>query len=146
MNFEIALCIFEKLSAVCLHFWKVVSCLFTFQVSPHTALELLDCKYADPLVRQKAVEWLNQMSDEDMGQYMLQLVQTLKYEPYLGTWPLSAVCLHFWRKKCQLFVDTLKIWACFVYIFRMKAVFVYTFEKWQQLFVYIFEKWCCLLT
>ena len=46
-----------------------------------TALELLDCKYADPTVRRRAVEWLEGMSDEDLAQYLLQLVQTLKYEP-----------------------------------------------------------------
>ena len=61
-------------------------------VSPHTALELLDCKYADPTVRQKAVDWLNQMTDEEIGQYMLQLVQTLKYEPYLDN-PLCRLLL-----------------------------------------------------
>ena len=66
--------------------------IFFFQVKPHTALELLDCKYADPLVRQKAVQWLDTMSDEDMGQYMLQLVQTLKYEPYLDN-PLARLLL-----------------------------------------------------
>ena len=48
-----------------------------------TALELLDCKFPDPLVRSRAVEWLSSMSDEDLAQYLLQLVQTLKYEPYL---------------------------------------------------------------
>ena len=84
-----------------------------FQVGPHTALELLDCKYADPEVRKKAVEWLNQMSDEDMGQYMLQLVQTLKYEPYLDN-PLARLLLRrvllnrklghffFWHVKSEL--------------------------------------------
>lgn len=83
------------------------------QVSPHTALELLDCKYADPIIRQKAVEWLNAMTDEDMGQYMLQLVQTLKYEPYLDN-PLARLLLRrvllnrklghffFWHVKSEL--------------------------------------------
>ena len=61
-------------------------------VSPHTALELLDCKFADPTVRQKAVEWLESMSDEDVSQYLMQLVQTLKYEPYLNN-PLSNLLL-----------------------------------------------------
>jgi len=82
-------------------------------VGPHTALELLDCKYADPLVRNQAVDWLNQMSDEDMGQYMLQLVQTLKYEPYLDN-PLARLLLRrvllnrklghffFWHVKSEL--------------------------------------------
>ncbi len=52
--------------------------------SLQTALELLDCKYADPRVRGLAVSWLDQsMSDEDVAQYLMQLVQTVKYEPHL---------------------------------------------------------------
>ncbi|XP_064459270.1 phosphatidylinositol 4,5-bisphosphate 3-kinase catalytic subunit alpha isoform-like [Ornithodoros turicata] len=54
------------------------------QVSPETALELLDCKYADLFVRKHAVRWLDQsLSDELLSRYLLQLVQVLKYEPYL---------------------------------------------------------------
>ncbi|KAM7311039.1 phosphatidylinositol 4,5-bisphosphate 3-kinase catalytic subunit alpha isoform [Ixodes scapularis] len=54
------------------------------QVSPETALELLDCKYADMFVRKYAVAWLDvSLSDELLSQYLLQLVQVLKYEPYL---------------------------------------------------------------
>ena len=49
------------------------------QVSIQTSLELLDCKYADLRVRARAVMWLdNTLSDEELGQYLLQLVQTLK--------------------------------------------------------------------
>jgi len=55
------------------------------KVSARTALELLDCKYADPRVRYHAVQWLGEaMSDEDIAQYLMQLVQTLKYEPHLS--------------------------------------------------------------
>ena len=83
------------------------------KVSPQTALELLDCKYSDPLVRQLAVAWLSDMSDEDLSQYLLQLVQTLKYEPYLDN-SLSHLLLRrallnrkighffFWHLKCEL--------------------------------------------
>ena len=43
--------------------------------------ELLDCKYANLTVRTRAVEWLDRpLSDEKLGQYLLQLVQTLKFE------------------------------------------------------------------
>lgn len=46
------------------------------QVSPETALELLDCKYADMFVRKHAVSWLDvSLSDELLSQYLLQLVQ-----------------------------------------------------------------------
>ena len=49
------------------------------QVSTQTSLELLDCKYADLTIRTKAVQWLDvTLSDEELGQYLLQLVQTLK--------------------------------------------------------------------
>ena len=49
------------------------------QVSTQTSLVLLDCKYADLRVRARAVMWLdNTLSDEELGQYLLQLVQTLK--------------------------------------------------------------------
>ena len=49
------------------------------QVSTQTSLELLDCKYADLRVRARAVMWLdNTLSDEELGQYLLQLVQKLK--------------------------------------------------------------------
>ena len=82
-------------------------------VSPLTALELLDCKYGDPMVRRLAVQWLDAMSDEDLSQYLLQLVQTLKYEPYLDN-PLSRLLLRrallnrkighifFWHLRCEL--------------------------------------------
>ena len=53
-------------------------------VSPETALELLDCKYADPYVRKLAVRWLDKsLTSDALSQFLLQLVQTLKYEPYL---------------------------------------------------------------
>ena len=83
------------------------------EIPPQSALELLDCKYADPTVRALAVVWLDKMSDEDLAQYLLQLVQTLKYEPYLNN-PLSNLLLKrallnrkighffFWHLKSEL--------------------------------------------
>lgn len=53
-------------------------------VSPQTALEMLDCKYADLTVRRMAVHWLDELfTDDKLSQYLLQLVQVLKYEPFL---------------------------------------------------------------
>ena len=53
------------------------------QVKVETALELLDCKYSDNFVRKQAVKWLERsITDEQLYQYLLQLVQVLKYEPY----------------------------------------------------------------
>ncbi|XP_006001345.1 phosphatidylinositol 4,5-bisphosphate 3-kinase catalytic subunit beta isoform [Latimeria chalumnae] len=53
------------------------------KLSPRDALELLDFNYPDQYVREYAVGCLKQMSDEELSQYLLQLVQVLKYEPYL---------------------------------------------------------------
>ncbi|ELU18517.1 hypothetical protein CAPTEDRAFT_18019 [Capitella teleta] len=52
-------------------------------LEPEQALELLDCQYADKAVRSYAVKCLMKMSDRQLCQYLLQLVQVLKYELYL---------------------------------------------------------------
>jgi len=82
-------------------------------VSIQTALELLDCKYADLTVRRYAVIWLENLSDEDLGQYLLQLVQTLKFEQYIDN-PLTRFLLRralmnrkighffFWHLKSEM--------------------------------------------
>ncbi|XP_028178666.1 phosphatidylinositol 4,5-bisphosphate 3-kinase catalytic subunit delta isoform [Ostrinia furnacalis] len=48
-----------------------------------SALELLDYAYADAAVRSFAVKCLEEISDEDLLLYLLQLVQALKHECYL---------------------------------------------------------------
>uniref|UniRef100_A0A671F0L9 Phosphatidylinositol 4,5-bisphosphate 3-kinase catalytic subunit beta isoform n=1 Tax=Rhinolophus ferrumequinum TaxID=59479 RepID=A0A671F0L9_RHIFE len=53
------------------------------KLPPREALELLDFNYPDQYVREYAVGCLRQMSDEELAQYLLQLVQVLKYEPFL---------------------------------------------------------------
>lgn len=90
------------------------------RVSPMCALELLDCKYADQTVRRKAVKWLESMSDEDLAQYLLQLVQTLKYEPYLNN-SLSQLLLSrsllnrkighffFWHLRSELHLPSVLV-------------------------------------
>ncbi|XP_062843396.1 phosphatidylinositol 4,5-bisphosphate 3-kinase catalytic subunit beta isoform [Trichomycterus rosablanca] len=52
------------------------------KLSPRDALELLDFNYPDQYVRMFAVGCLQDMSDEELSQYLLQLVQVLRYEPY----------------------------------------------------------------
>ncbi|XP_054159781.1 phosphatidylinositol 4,5-bisphosphate 3-kinase catalytic subunit alpha isoform-like [Oppia nitens] len=53
------------------------------KIKVETALELLDCKYTDLKVRSYAVKWLDTgLSDDHLLQYLLQLVQVLKKEPY----------------------------------------------------------------
>lgn len=56
------------------------------KVKVETALELFDCKYVDPYVRRFAVNWLDEgLTDDLLLQYLLQLVQVLKKEPYLAS-------------------------------------------------------------
>ncbi|KAJ8256327.1 hypothetical protein COCON_G00184790 [Conger conger] len=52
------------------------------KLSPRDALELLDFNYPDQYVREYAVACLRLMSDDELSQYLLQLVQVLRYEPY----------------------------------------------------------------
>ncbi|XP_028320340.1 phosphatidylinositol 4,5-bisphosphate 3-kinase catalytic subunit beta isoform isoform X2 [Gouania willdenowi] len=52
------------------------------KLSPRDALELLDFNYPDQYVREYAVGCLRDISDEELLQYLLQLVQVLRYEPY----------------------------------------------------------------
>lgn len=53
------------------------------KLEPEVALELLDYTYADKEVRKIAVRCIEKMSDSEIQQYLLQLVQVLKYESYL---------------------------------------------------------------
>ncbi|XP_076874569.1 phosphatidylinositol 4,5-bisphosphate 3-kinase catalytic subunit delta isoform isoform X2 [Brachyhypopomus gauderio] len=50
---------------------------------PLHALELLDYTFPDPHVRSFTTRCLRKLSDEELFQYLLQLVQVLKYESYL---------------------------------------------------------------
>jgi hypothetical protein len=49
---------------------------------PEQALQLLDYKHADCVVRSYAVQCLDQCSDTELCLYALQLVQALKFEPF----------------------------------------------------------------
>lgn len=49
---------------------------------PFDALILLDANYPDPMVRSFAVHVLNKLSDSELAQVLIQLVQCLKYEPH----------------------------------------------------------------
>eukprot|EP01114_Cavostelium_apophysatum_P016118 TRINITY_DN4532_c0_g2_i2.p1 TRINITY_DN4532_c0_g2~~TRINITY_DN4532_c0_g2_i2.p1 ORF type:complete len:1434 (+),score=438.70 TRINITY_DN4532_c0_g2_i2:87-4388(+) len=51
-------------------------------INPVDALELLDSKFGDAKVRSFAVQCLEALSDDELLDYLLQLVQVLKYEPY----------------------------------------------------------------
>ncbi|XP_037320033.2 phosphatidylinositol 4,5-bisphosphate 3-kinase catalytic subunit beta isoform [Pungitius pungitius] len=66
------------------------------KLSPRDALELLDFNYPDQYVRKWAVGCLQDMSEEELSQYLLQLVQVLRYEPYY-----DCALTHFLLERAQ---------------------------------------------
>ncbi|XP_069774535.1 phosphatidylinositol 4,5-bisphosphate 3-kinase catalytic subunit delta isoform isoform X2 [Narcine bancroftii] len=63
---------------------QVISLLQSWKKLPAlNALELLDYSFPCRFVRSLAIDCLRKLSDEELFQYLLQLVQVLKYEPYL---------------------------------------------------------------
>ncbi|XP_061678139.1 phosphatidylinositol 4-phosphate 3-kinase C2 domain-containing subunit alpha [Syngnathoides biaculeatus] len=50
---------------------------------PVTALELLDSKFADTEVRRVAVSWVEGSTDDELADYLPQLVQAIKFECHL---------------------------------------------------------------
>lgn len=55
-------------------------------------LEFLDIRYADPVVRELAIQKLSYLDDQRLSEILLQLVQVLKYEPYHDS-PLARFLL-----------------------------------------------------
>ena len=51
-------------------------------LSPVLALGLLNAKFPDIIVRTYAVKWFSAVSESELCEYLPQLVQALKYEPY----------------------------------------------------------------
>uniref|UniRef100_A0A8D3BCK6 Phosphatidylinositol 3-kinase catalytic subunit type 3 n=1 Tax=Scophthalmus maximus TaxID=52904 RepID=A0A8D3BCK6_SCOMX len=83
-------------------------------IRPEQAMELLDCNYPDPVVRHFAVRCLDKyLTDDKLSQYLIQLVQVLKYEQYLDN-PLARFLLKkaltnqkighffFWHLKSEM--------------------------------------------
>lgn len=62
-------------------------------IKPEQAMELLDCNFPDPMIREFAVKCLEKyLTDDKLSQYLIQLVQVLKYEQYLDN-PLARFLL-----------------------------------------------------
>ncbi|XP_068136641.1 phosphatidylinositol 4,5-bisphosphate 3-kinase catalytic subunit beta isoform isoform X2 [Hyperolius riggenbachi] len=90
------------------------------RLPPRDALELLDFNYPDQYVREYAVNCLKSMSDEELSQYLLQLVQVLKYEPFLDC-ALSRFLLQralanrrigqflFWHLRAEVHIPTVSV-------------------------------------
>uniref|UniRef100_A0A3P8PFU7 Phosphatidylinositol 4,5-bisphosphate 3-kinase catalytic subunit alpha isoform n=1 Tax=Astatotilapia calliptera TaxID=8154 RepID=A0A3P8PFU7_ASTCA len=83
-------------------------------IKPEQAMELLDCNFPDPMVREFAVKCLEKyLTDDKLSQYLIQLVQVLKYEQYLDN-PLARFLLKkaltnqrighffFWHLKSEM--------------------------------------------
>jgi hypothetical protein len=51
-------------------------------LEPMLALQLLDHRFPDPRVRAYAVQCLGSLTDDELRRYLLQLTQTLKFEPF----------------------------------------------------------------
>uniref|UniRef100_A0A7S2X6Q4 Phosphatidylinositol 3-kinase n=1 Tax=Lotharella oceanica TaxID=641309 RepID=A0A7S2X6Q4_9EUKA len=61
-------------------------------LDPNLALQFLDFRFSDPLVRDYAVNHLKRLADSELRMYLLQLVQCLKFESYHDS-PLSRFLL-----------------------------------------------------
>lgn len=56
-------------------------------MEPESALELLDCNFPDPMVREFTLRCLVQsLSDDKLSQYLLQLVQVRSHIPSSLCW------------------------------------------------------------
>ncbi|XP_041377444.1 LOW QUALITY PROTEIN: phosphatidylinositol 4,5-bisphosphate 3-kinase catalytic subunit alpha isoform-like [Gigantopelta aegis] len=90
-------------------------------VSPEIALELMDCSYSDLRVRSFAVKCLDKgLTDEKLSLYLLQLVQALKFEPYLDS-PMTKFLLKrallsqrignffFWHLKSEMHQTSIRL-------------------------------------
>lgn len=56
---------------------------------PEQAMQLLDRRFNDPKIRAYAVHCLEELKDEELSLYMLQLCQQLKFEVIV----MHVVCL-----------------------------------------------------
>ncbi|KAI6655886.1 Phosphatidylinositol 4,5-bisphosphate 3-kinase catalytic subunit alpha isoform-like [Oopsacas minuta] len=91
------------------------------EISINTALELLDYSFADRSVRDFAVKNLSQqLTDDYFAEYLLQLVQVLKYEPYLycslavmllekSLWNAHIGHFLFWHLRAEMHLPELSV-------------------------------------
>eukprot|EP00475_Leptophrys_vorax_P005739 TRINITY_DN13463_c0_g1_i2.p1 TRINITY_DN13463_c0_g1~~TRINITY_DN13463_c0_g1_i2.p1 ORF type:complete len:775 (+),score=162.06 TRINITY_DN13463_c0_g1_i2:283-2325(+) len=93
--------------------------------SPVHAIELLDVRYADYSVRAYAVKLLYVLKDDQLRLLLLQLVQTLKFEPYHDS-PLTRLLIDrslrnpftvghflFWHLKAEMYqIEHTERYAC----------------------------------
>ncbi|XP_061637533.1 phosphatidylinositol 4,5-bisphosphate 3-kinase catalytic subunit delta isoform isoform X3 [Phyllopteryx taeniolatus] len=84
------------------------------------ALELLDYSFPDPAVRSFTIRCLRKLSDDELLQYLIQLVQVLKYESYLDcdltTFLLERAIFNrrighylFWHLRSEIHVPSVSL-------------------------------------
>uniref|UniRef100_A0A3B3Y8H3 phosphatidylinositol-4,5-bisphosphate 3-kinase n=1 Tax=Poecilia mexicana TaxID=48701 RepID=A0A3B3Y8H3_9TELE len=100
---------------------KMVSLLKSWPELPAIqALELLDYSFPDPAVRYFTIRCLKKLSDDELLQYLIQLVQVLKYESYLDcdltTFLLERALSNrrighflFWHLKSEIHVASVSL-------------------------------------
>ncbi|XP_061689826.1 phosphatidylinositol 4,5-bisphosphate 3-kinase catalytic subunit delta isoform isoform X2 [Syngnathoides biaculeatus] len=85
-----------------------------------SALELLDYSFPDPAVRSFTIRCLKNLSDDELLQYLIQLVQVLKYESYLDcdltTFLLERAIFNrrighylFWHLRSEIHVPSVSL-------------------------------------
>jgi len=89
-------------------------------LEPMLALQLLDHRFPDPRVRAYAVQCLGTLTDEELRKYLLQLTQTLKFEPFhdsaLARFLLRRALsnptfighIFFWLLKAEMHVEVVR--------------------------------------
>uniref|UniRef100_H2YGB2 Uncharacterized protein n=1 Tax=Ciona savignyi TaxID=51511 RepID=H2YGB2_CIOSA len=68
-------------------------------LSPEHAMELLDSQYADEHVRDFAVKCLESLRDDELQQYLMQLVQVLKFDSYLSSSLVRFILRRAWNNR-----------------------------------------------
>jgi phosphatidylinositol-4,5-bisphosphate 3-kinase len=90
-------------------------------LDPYAALELLDANFGDPDVRAYAVGRIDTLSDSHILNVLLQLVQVLKYEPYLD----SALARFLLRRA----LNNRLIGHHFFWFLRVRVLIVFRLTK-----------------
>mmetsp|Transcript_2716 Transcript_2716/g.4078 ORF Transcript_2716/g.4078 Transcript_2716/m.4078 type:complete len:1101 (-) Transcript_2716:95-3397(-) len=79
--------------AVPAHVEEAYRCLVLWaEITPEMALGLLDICFCDPVVREYAIRVVDRLPDAQLQEFLLQLVQVLKYEAFHDS-PLSRLLL-----------------------------------------------------
>lgn len=68
-------------------------------IRPEQAMELLDCNFPDPMIREFAVKCLEKyLTDDKLSQYLIQLVQ-VRPCPTDGNLHLQRCCFFFFNSR-----------------------------------------------